>query len=118
MGIRTDSNDPCTGLGRIVQDALTHFVVQVCAVVVCFDGGAFGLVCVGVERVEVGADALYWGKILSNISKYGQECGLRCITWTRDAPVSSVLFFTLSGSPRVLLLVGTLSILIEGSGVR
>jgi hypothetical protein len=53
-----------------------------------------------------------------NISKYGQECGLRCITWTRDAPVSSVLFFTLSGSPRVLLLVGTLSILIEGSGVR
>jgi hypothetical protein len=68
MGIRTDSNDSRTGFRRIVQDALTHLVVQVCAVVVSFDGGAFGLVCVGVERIEVGADALYRREVLSNVS--------------------------------------------------
>jgi hypothetical protein len=32
--------------------------------VVGFDGGARWVVRVGVEGVEVGADAFYWGKVL------------------------------------------------------
>jgi hypothetical protein len=64
-GAHTDSDDARAGFGRVVQDALTHVVVEVGAVVVCFDGGALGLVGVGVEGVEVGADALYGRKVLN-----------------------------------------------------
>ena len=42
---------------------MADFIVQVSTVVVCFDcaGWVRG---VGVEGVEVGADALWWGEVL------------------------------------------------------
>jgi hypothetical protein len=64
LGRRTDPNDPRTGFRRIVQNTLAYIVVEMGAVVVGFDGGARWVVRVGVEGVEVGADAFYWGKVL------------------------------------------------------
>jgi hypothetical protein len=65
-GGHTDSDNTRARFGRVVQDTLAHVVVKVGAVVVCFHGGAFGFVGVGVEGVEVGADALYWGEVLNS----------------------------------------------------
>jgi hypothetical protein len=64
LGGHTDSNDPRPSFRRIVQYTLAHIVVEMGAVVVGFDGGARWVVRVGVEGVEVGADAFYWGKVL------------------------------------------------------
>jgi hypothetical protein len=47
---------------------LPHVVVEVRAVVVCFDGGALGVVRVGMEGVEVRAYALYRRKVLGRVS--------------------------------------------------
>jgi hypothetical protein len=49
---------------------LPHVVVEMRAVVVCFDGGARRVVRVGVEGVEVRTDALHRGEVLSKISMY------------------------------------------------
>lgn len=46
-----DANDSRGLLGRVVEDALANFVVEMCAVVVRFYGGAVGFVSVGVEGV-------------------------------------------------------------------
>jgi hypothetical protein len=64
----TDPDDARGRLGRVVQDTLPHIVVEVRAVVVCFDGGARRVVRVGVEGVEVCADALHGGEVLDGVS--------------------------------------------------
>ena len=59
------AEDARVGRVRVVEDALSDVVVEVRAVVVGCDGGAVVWVRgVGVEGVQVGADAVYGGKAL------------------------------------------------------
>jgi hypothetical protein len=60
----TDTNDPCAFLGRVIENALTYFIVQVRAVVVCLDCVALWVVGVCMKGVEVGAYPLDWSEIL------------------------------------------------------
>ena len=62
----TDADNPRAFLGRVVEDALAYFIVQVRAVVVCFDCIALGVVSVCVEGVEVSAYPLDWREVLCN----------------------------------------------------
>lgn len=70
----TDPDDPSAGLRRVIENTLPYVVVQVCAVVVCFDGGTSGVVGVGVEGVEVRADAFYGREVLE-VSGQGNVMG-------------------------------------------
>lgn len=72
---------------------------------VCFYGGALWVVCVGVEGVEVCADALYGCEVLVLLVQEEVQDD-RQRTCTAPAPVSRVLLVTLSGSPTVLLDTG------------
>ena len=62
----TDADNPRAFLGRVVEDALAYFIVQVRAVVVCFHCIALGVVGVCVEGVEVRAYPLDWREVLHN----------------------------------------------------
>lgn len=53
---------------RIIQDALSHIFVQMCAVVVRFDSIPLGVVCICVESVQMGADSLHGLEILRMLS--------------------------------------------------
>lgn len=60
----TDTDDSCALFGRVVENALTYFIVQVRAVVICFDCVALGVMGVCMEGVEVGAYPLDRGEVL------------------------------------------------------
>jgi hypothetical protein len=60
----TDTDDSCAFLGRVVKNALTYFIIQVRAVVICLDCVALGVVGVCMKGVEVGAYPLDWSEVL------------------------------------------------------
>lgn len=110
----TNTDDPCWLHRRIVQDALSHILVQMCTVVVCLDCISPRIVCVRMEGVQMCADPLHWLEALPLISVQDQQQSQHrnsLGTWTAAAPVSSVLFIKLSGSPAVLLVTGSESTL-------
>lgn len=59
-----DANEASVGVWGVVEEALAYFIVEVGAVVVCFDFAA-GVVGVDVECVEMGADALQGCEVLN-----------------------------------------------------
>jgi hypothetical protein len=48
---RTDADDASWLFWRVVEDALSHVVIEMGAVVVCLYGVTFGLVSVGMEGI-------------------------------------------------------------------
>lgn len=103
----TDADDACRLLWRVVEDALPHIIVQMRTVVVCFHGITLGFMGICVEGVEMCANSLDGCEVLPPISVCKSlEVDVN-ITCTAPAPVSSVLLVTLSGSPTVLLLTGS-----------
>jgi hypothetical protein len=80
------------------------------AIVVCFHCVALGIVSVGVECVEMGADSLDGSKILTWLIKFGLQHN-ESHTCVIPALVSRTLFCALSGSPAVLLVTGRASMI-------
>jgi hypothetical protein len=60
----TNADDSGTFLGRVVEDTLAYFIVQMRAVVVCFHCTALRIVSVGVEGVQMSAYPLDWSEVL------------------------------------------------------
>lgn len=60
----TDADDSGAFFGRVVKNALAYFIVQVRAVMVCFDCIALEVVSVRVKGVEVSAYPLDWREVL------------------------------------------------------
>jgi hypothetical protein len=84
-----------------------------CAVVICLNSISFGIVGICMESVQMCTDPLYRLKVLPAVSveRTTTTTTASIITWTADAPVSRVLFNKLSGSPSVLLVTGSESML-------
>ena len=81
-----------------------------CAVVICLDGIPLRVVGVCMEGVEMRADSLHRLEVLRAISVERTRTA-SVATWRAAAPVSRVLFVKLSGSPKVLLVTGSESML-------
>lgn len=68
MWSRTDTNNPRWLHRRIIQDALPHIIIEVCAVMVRLDSISFGIVGICVEGIQVRADSLHGLEVLYAIS--------------------------------------------------
>jgi hypothetical protein len=60
----TNADDSGAFLGRVVEDTLAYFIVQMRAVVVRFHCIALWIVSVGVEGVQMSAYPLDWSEVL------------------------------------------------------
>jgi hypothetical protein len=69
----TNANDTRGLIRRIVQDTLSHIVVQVSAVVICLYGVTFGVVGIRMECVEMCTYPFDRCEVLSGISKYARD---------------------------------------------
>jgi hypothetical protein len=69
----TDANDTRRLIRRVVQDTLSHIIVQMSAVVICLYGVTFGVVSIRMECVEMCTYPFDGCKVLSDINKYARE---------------------------------------------
>ena len=64
----TNTDYSCRLHRRVIQDALSHIVIEMCAVVVGLDSITLGVVSVCMEGIEMRADPLYRLEVLSALA--------------------------------------------------
>lgn len=82
----TNTDNPRRWYGRIVQNALSYFIVQMAAIVIRFYATSW-FVCIGVEGVEMSADSFHWCEVLVHLRQSTKVRG------KRDVPVSQLRRF-------------------------